>query len=271
MIDMLWYIVWPVVIFIGINISVNAIFSWIILGKNIYDSSGSLSFGTDIMEDNSVIIMLITMLIAIPIMIVLMKKDEDRRGFLTFKQHFKKIDFKGFLWLIPLGICMCLGISKLVTLFPIDNILGSYEKTLEGYKNSGLVVRILTLCILVPIGEELVYRGLFYKRLKKYYETTIAAYLSAILFGVAHMNLVQGIYGFILAMIIIYVYEKYNTIFAPIFLHIMINIMALISGEFDIFSKINDVLIAKLFFMLVEIAGIVLFVRIIRVKKQELT
>ena len=51
----------------------------------------------------------------------------------------------------------------------------------------------------------------------------------------------------------------------------MINIMALISGEFDIFSKINDVLIAKLFFMLVEIAGIVLFVRIIRVKKQELT
>ena len=166
---------------------------------------------------------------------------------------------------------MCLGISKLVTLFPIDNILGSYEKTLEGYKNSGLVVRILTLCILVPIGEELVYRGLFYKRLKKYYETTIAAYLSAILFGVAHMNLVQGIYGFILAVIIIYVYEKYNTIFAPIFLHIMINTMALISGEFDIFSKINDVLIAKLFFMLVEIAGIVLFVRIIRVKKQELT
>ena len=268
MVDIIWRIIWPIALFLGINVSVQSIFSWYYVGKNIIDSNGQISMGVEIIGTQTVLIMLFTMIITIPVMIVLMKKDEDIKGFRTYKEHFNRISFKDFWLLIPLGIFTCLGLTKLVTIFPIDNIIGSYEKVVQSYNNSNIWLRLVTLCILVPIAEELVYRGMLYKRLKEYNEMTIAAYIAALTFGVVHMNLVQGIYATIAAIILIFVYEKYKTILAPIFLHMVINLMALISGEFVIFEKINNLLLAKIFFMILELFGIVLLVKIIWQRKR---
>lgn len=268
-VDKIWRVIWPVAVFLGINIAIQTIFSWYYVGRNVMDSGGEVSAGIQIMNDQTVKIMLYTMLITIPVMIILMKKDEDARRFLSFAQHYNRISFRGFILLVPLGICVCLGITKLVTIFPIDNIIGSYEEVVDSYNQSSIELRALVLCVLVPIAEELVYRGMFYKRLKEYFDTTIAAYIAAILFGVVHMNLVQGLYAFLCALILIYVYEKYKTIFASIFLHMVVNTMALVSGEFEVFDKINDTFIAKFFFMVLELAGIVALLRVIWSKKSQ--
>lgn len=268
MVDIIWRIIWPVVLFLGINLGVQSVFSWYYVGKNVFESNGELSYGIEVMGTQTVLIMMFTMLITIPVMIVLMKKDEDIKGFRTYKEHYKIISFEGFWLMIPLGIFVCLGLTKLVTIFPIDNIIGSYEKVVQSYNDSNIWLRFLTLCILVPIAEELVYRGMLYKRLKEYNEMTIAAYIAALIFGVVHMNLVQGIYATIAAVILIFVYEKYKTILAPIFLHMVINLMALISGEFEVFEKINNTLLAKIFFMILELFGIVLLVKIIWKRKK---
>ena len=268
MVDIIWRIIWPVVLFLGINLGVQSVFSWYYVGKNVFDSNGELSYGIEVMGTQTVLIMMFTMLITIPVMIILMKKDEDIKGFRTYKEHYKIISFEGFWLLIPLGILTCLGLTKLVTIFPIDNIIGSYEKVVQSYNDSNIWLRFVTLCILVPIAEELVYRGMLYKRLKEYNEMTIAAYIAALAFGVVHMNLVQGIYATIAAVILIFVYEKYKTILAPIFLHMVINLMALISGEFVVFEKINNLLLAKIFFMILELFGIVLLVKIIWKRKK---
>lgn len=267
-VDKIWRVIWPLAVFLGINLAVQSMNSWYSVGQNIFDSGGQVSVGTQIMNDLTVQNMFYTMNITIPVMIVLMKKDEDAKGFLSFVQHSRRISYKGFILLIPLGICMCLGITKLVTIFPLDNIIGSYEEVIDSYKQSSIGFRALVLCILVPIAEELVYRGMFYKRLKEYFETTIAAYIAAIVFGVAHMNLVQGLYAFLCALILIYVYEKYKTILAPILLHIVVNTMALVSGEFEVFNKINNTFIAMLFFMIAELVGIVALLRVIWIKKR---
>lgn len=268
MVDIIWRIIWPVVLFLGINLGVQSVFSWYYVGKNVFESNGELSYGIEVMGTQTVLIMMFTMLITIPVMIILMKKDEDIKCFMTYKEHYKIISFEGFWLMIPLGIFVCLGLTKLVTIFPIDNIIGSYEKVVQSYNDSNIWLRFLTLCILVPIAEELVYRGMLYKRLKEYNEMTIAAYIAALIFGVVHMNLVQGIYATIAAVILIFVYEKYKTILAPIFLHMVINLMALISGEFEVFEKINNTLLAKIFFMILELFGIVLLVKIIWKRKK---
>ncbi len=269
-VDKIWRVVEPLAVYLGINLITNTILSWYLFGKNIKEAEGTVSLGTELMESNSVLIMLFTMLVCIPVMIVYMKRDEDKRGFLTFAAHYKNIDFKGFLLLVPLGICMCLGITGLVTLFPIDNILGSYEKVMEDYNRSNIIIRLVTLCVLVPVAEELLYRGLLYRRLREYNEITIAAYLAAIIFGVMHANLVQGLYAFFCGLILIYVYVLYKTIAAPIFLHIIVNTTALISEELVVFQKINEVLPAKIFFMLIELALTVLLLRIIWKKKKDM-
>ncbi len=270
LVDKIWRVLEPVAVYLGINLIVQSLLSWYLFGKNIQDSNGAVSIGSEIMEGSIIPIMFVSMLINIPAMIVYMKRDEDRHGFKTFTEHYKMIDFKGYIWFVPLGICMCLGITKLVTLFPIDNIIGSYEEVLDGYSEGNIILRIVTLCVLVPIGEELVYRGMLYKRLKEYNEKTIAAYIAAIFFGVVHMNLVQGLYAFLCAIILIYVYELYSSIVAPICLHIVINTMAFISGEIELFDKINASLISKIFFMIIELIILVYIVGRIWKSKKDL-
>ncbi len=267
-IDKIWRVIWPLAVFLGINLLVQTIFSWYYVGRNIIDSSGQITLGEQIIGDKTMQIMLYTMLVSIPVMVVMMKKDEDMRRFKTFGQHYSMIDFKGFLWLVPLGICLCLGVTKLVTIFPIDNIIGSYENVVNDYNKGELALRVVVLCILVPVAEELCYRGMFYKRLKEFLEPSIATYVAAIVFGVVHMNLVQGLYALICAVVLIFVYEKYNTILAPIFLHVIVNTMALVSGEYQVFDKINDTLVAKLFFMALELFTVGILLRRIWIKKK---
>lgn len=267
MIDKIWRIIIPPVVFAGINIVVRTVFSWHSVYENIKGVNGNMVEADEIFQEKTILIMLITMLITIPVMLIMMKKDEDMKGFKTFGQHYKQVSFQGFYLLIPLGITMCLGLTKLVTLIPIQDALKSYEETVSSYEESSMILRVLVLCILTPIAEELVYRGLLYKRLKEYNEKIIAGYISAIIFGVAHFNLIQGIYAFFAGIIFIYVYEKYRTIFAPVFLHMVVNTMALISSEFEIFYKINNLLLSKVFFMIIELIFMALMIRLIWKKR----
>ena len=65
----------------------------------------------------------------------------------------------------------------------------------SGIGTNGMVI-FATVC-LAPIGEELVFRGLTMKYAEKAFGRFWAAnLLQAFLFGVIHMNWVQGVYAF---------------------------------------------------------------------------
>ena len=53
-----------------------------------------------------------------------------------------------------------------------------------------------------------------------------AAVFSSVVFGLMHMNLVQMIYGFVMGMLLAYVYEKYGSVKAPILAHMTMNILS---------------------------------------------
>ena len=50
--------------------------------------------------------------------------------------------------------------------------------------------------------------------------------LASLIFAFFHQTLVQVIYAFCLSFILIYVYEKYKTIKAPIIVHIVSNVIS---------------------------------------------
>lgn len=83
---------------------------------------------------------------------------------------------------------------------------------------------ILATVILAPIGEELLCRGIMLKLAGKVTDKFwIANTIQALAFGVIHMNWVQGIYAFVLGLILGYLYGKYQNIFACMVLHAVIN------------------------------------------------
>ena len=88
----------------------------------------------------------------------------------------------------------------------------------------------------MPTCEELVYRGLVYKRLRYTSPFWAAAMYSSLVFAFTHGNLVPGLYGFIMGMMFCYVYEKYGSVKAPILAHITANILSVVGTQFQWFD-----------------------------------
>lgn len=101
----------------------------------------------------------------------------------------------------------------------------SYEELVETAGLGELTfLMVVYVVILGPIAEELIFRGLtFYYMKKATSRFWLANLLQAALFGIMHMNLVQGIYAFLLGMVLGWVYQRFQSLYASIFLHICIN------------------------------------------------
>lgn len=61
---------------------------------------------------------------------------------------------------------------------------------------------------------------------------------SALVFAVYHGNMVQGLYGFLVGCIAVYIYDKYRSIKAPILLHAVMNLTSVIATEYKFFTWI---------------------------------
>ena len=99
---------------------------------------------------------------------------------------------------------LSVGIYFFVTLFLVaadhlvPDIMDEYNMLMEesGIVGLTLLSSIVTL-VMAPLGEELIFRGLTLQYLRKtglgFHAANI---IQAILFGIAHMNWIQGIYAF---------------------------------------------------------------------------
>ncbi len=260
--DKIVNVISPLIIYLFVNLFAQAGFTLAALfiqlksvGENGGNYKTSVSF-VDNMESlvakNTLTVTFITVLIALPIMFYLFYKNSNK---ILLKTEWKKMYVP-----ILIGAFASAGVSKLVTLLPIDGIIGNYSKTSANVMSSNLPLQLITLVIFGPIMEELMFRGLIYNRLKQFNEKTIAAYISALIFAVYHFNLVQGIYTFILGLLIVYVYEEYKSIVAPIILHIAANGIAVFLNYFPVSAVISKHWYFKLPVMLVEISVLIFIV-----------
>lgn len=74
-----------------------------------------------------------------------------------------------------------------------------------------------------PVCEEIVFRGYFYAAAKKFAGPWPAAICSALVFGAAHGNLAALLPLFILALVLVVLYEKTGSLWAPISVHFCFN------------------------------------------------
>lgn len=130
-------------------------------------------------------------------------------------------------------ISMVIGLQFLITAgFVIATEL--FPKVIEGYMqlmtDSGLVdnqlIMIVYAILIGPVLEELCIRGVTFGFLEKSNIKPIFIILiSGILFGVMHLNLVQGIYASVLGFFLGYMRYKYRSIKITIVMHILFNFM----------------------------------------------
>lgn len=84
-------------------------------------------------------------------------------------------------------------------------------------------VGILAIAVLGPILEELLFRGAVTKVLLKQYAPAKAILISALIFGIFHINPVQVVAAFLIGLLLAWVYYKTASLIPCIVMHILNN------------------------------------------------
>ena len=132
-----------------------------------------------------------------------------------YRKHIPKI--------LILGLTFAIAFNYLFGL--LQEVLQSnqYEQVAQEQFSLPLWVGIIIYGMISPIVEELVFRGLVYNRLKRYFSVGIAIIFSSIIFGGYHGNAIQMGYGFVFGILMAVLYEKYDAFIVPVLLHSVAN------------------------------------------------
>lgn len=143
------------------------------------------------------------------------------------KDIFKKISMKDAINISLFGI----GCS--VVLLILSGIL---SQIFPDYKNVAAQIQsasnswsqLIFIIVLVPIYEEIFFRRVIFGYLREKYNLIGAVIGQALVFGLAHGNIVQGIYTFILgiALALIYVYSE--SLVGSIIVHMIFNLLGIL-------------------------------------------
>lgn len=93
---------------------------------------------------------------------------------------------------------------------------------------------LFSTAIMAPLVEELLCRGITLRIAGKVStKFWVANCIQALVFGIIHWNLVQGIYAFFMGLVLGYVYGKYRKLWACMLLHGVINLSScMVDGLF---------------------------------------
>lgn len=92
---------------------------------------------------------------------------------------------------------------------------------------------IVTLTLLAPFAEELVYRGIVIPRATTDFGGAVAVFFSAILFAVPHVAFPQAIIAFVSGLVFGFVFLRCRTIWLPFAMHALINASAIVVPPVD--------------------------------------
>lgn len=173
-----------------------------------------------------------------------------------------------------LTILICGVFMQVYISIALNNILPFFEKTMNNYTNlldtitgTDSVLSFIAVALLAPIAEELLFRGLIQKRLSNIMPATVAIIVQAFLFGFYHLNIVQGIYAFLIGLAAGFLVHSYKTVKVSIILHIAINATSYLVSYAPMQIFYNPVL-AAIIFAFTFMTSLVLLIYMIRLHRK---
>ena len=124
-------------------------------------------------------------------------------------------------------------LSGLIQLFP-----DVYEEMAEIQYSGPVWIQFLSMGLAAPIMEEILFRGLIFRRLRTYCKFPVALIVSSFIFGLCHGNILQFFYAFLLGLLMGLLYERFRTLWAPIAFHAAANLFSVAVTNYTIINII---------------------------------
>lgn len=140
--------------------------------------------------------------------------------------HIKKEPVQNYLFLGIATLGAMLGLNMLLDLTGVTDNSAAYQIVAEQQYSASLWMGLILYVLVAPLAEELLFRGIIYNCLKGPVRPLAAMLMAAVFFGVYHGNWVQGIYGFLMACLMIYGYEYFGDFRVPVAMHAAVNLIS---------------------------------------------
>lgn len=256
----------PIVYFV-LSQGITIIYTFYVSFKLGLESNGQMGSLTDFQNnimnmvmDKTMLLTLIGAAIAIPIMYFVFY--DKKEGSCEKKSS--------YVWVALLGIGACVVLNVIISISGLPNLSKTYQELSELIYTGNFWLELVTAGMIVPIAEELIFRGIMFKRLKAVAGIAWAVTISSVVFGIMHGNLVQFTYAAVLGAVLCLVYVRCKNILAPILLHMSANtISVLLSDCKPVAELMESPIISLLFIFVCLILSIVTPILIIKNTRAE--
>ncbi|MCR8746895.1 CPBP family intramembrane glutamic endopeptidase [Romboutsia lituseburensis] len=161
------------------------------------------------------------------------------------KDILKKVESKKILYIILFGFGVSVFTSIYVTI--LHTLVPSYTDVSNQLESiSSNVIGALAIVVFGPIYEEILYRRIIFEYFKKNYSLVTAIVFQALVFGVAHGNIVQSIDAFIGGILLALIYIYSNSLLGSIILHMVFNLIGMWLPEFVNITNTSEYIIILL-------------------------
>lgn len=181
----------------------------------------------------------VTAIIVIPVILYMFHKDRKNERLAGVIPN-RKAPLWKYGAVIGIAAALCVGLNNLILISGIFSYSASYQQTSESLYSAPFGMQLLCLGVLVPISEELVFRGMMFKRMREQSGFMYAAFFSSLVFAILHGNMVQMLYAFATGMMLSYVYEKYGSVKAPAAAHVVMNLISVAATQFGLFGWLME-------------------------------
>ena len=140
------------------------------------------------------------------------------------------------------AIASSLGLNILLSLTGLVQNSAGYQQTVQRQYGVVFGIGLFLYTVVSPFAEEVVFRGVIYNRLRQSFcgagnggglfgGRAPAILLSGLLFGIYHGNMVQGVYGCCMGVLISYLYERTHAFYIPCLFHAAANCVVYLTAQ----------------------------------------
>jgi len=230
----IWRVLYPLLIFVGIQFVVGVVMALFYVVTRILpvinQTADPLVMSqqlTDWTISQTLPLALACDLLVLPIfafMYFRQMKGQKRPVISTFK-------ITDYLLVAALAVFADFAITYFISGFNIVQYFPDYQVLMKGLGSTSVILQVVAVGIVAPVAEEFLMRGVVLNRLLGYMRVLPALLIQAALFGILHMNLLQGLYAGVLGLLLGYVYIKYGSLLMTIVFHITLNTLSVLLPE----------------------------------------
>ncbi|MDR0963236.1 MAG: HAD hydrolase-like protein [Clostridium sp.] len=127
-----------------------------------------------------------------------------------------------------------IGINQLLSLLGLVSPTVLFSTSSSGSDFSTFLIGFLCYCVITPLAEELLFRGSIFHSLRQITSQRNSVLLSAVIFAMYHLNAPQGIYAFLIGVMMAYAYLYFGEFWVPLAIHMFSNLFAYLYNYLEI-------------------------------------